>query len=103
MKGSEEQCMDVPNLSGGVRTRARPLHVLFVNATAELGGTDTRLCETVCSLDPTIVRPFVVLPSPGPFDSFYRDRGVPLFHLPLPVPGKRLGPAQACRLVRHAI
>src|SRR5919201_3962307 len=95
--------MDLPSLSGGVRALARPLHVLFVNATAEFGGTDTRLRDTICTLDPAVVRPFVVLPSPGPFDGFYRDRGIPLFHLPLPVPGKRLGPAQAPRLVRNAI
>ncbi len=59
--------------------------ILYINATAELGGTDTDLFATVRALDKARFRPLVLLPGPGPFDDAYAALGVEVLHAPLPV------------------
>jgi glycosyltransferase involved in cell wall biosynthesis len=61
-----------------------PRTILYLNATAELGGADTDLFATVSTLDRTRFTPIVVLPGPGPFDAAYARLGVEVLHLPLP-------------------
>lgn len=56
------------------------LKILYVNSTAELGGTDTDLLETVRHLDRTRFAPTVLLPQPGPLDNHYHTLEVPVIY-----------------------
>jgi len=69
-----------------------PRTILYINATAELGGTDTDLYATVRALDKTRFRPIVMLPGPGPFDAAYAAMGVEVLHTPLPVVNRAARP-----------
>jgi glycosyltransferase involved in cell wall biosynthesis len=68
--------------------RHRPLRVLCLNATAELGGTDTDLVTMIRALDRAAFEPVVVLPHPGPLDEAYRALDVEVRYLPLRLPGR---------------
>lgn len=71
--------------------------ILYLNATAELGGADTDLFATVRALDRTRFTPIVVLPGPGPFDEAYARLGVEVLHLPLPAVTRAARPRQLLR------
>jgi glycosyltransferase involved in cell wall biosynthesis len=81
-----------------------PYTILYINGTAELGGTDTDLFATVQALDKTRFTPIVLLPHRGPFDEAYAAMGVEVLHAPLPVINRAAHPAQlvarAARSVR---
>lgn len=84
--------------------------ILYINATAELGGTDTDLFATVRALDKTRFRPIIMLPGPGPFDAAYAAMGVEVLHAPLPVVNRAARPAPllaslaaSVREIRHLI
>jgi glycosyltransferase involved in cell wall biosynthesis len=68
--------------------------ILYINATAELGGTDTDLFATVRALDKTRFRPIIMLPGPGPFDAAYAAMGVEVLHAPLPVVNRAARPGR---------
>ncbi len=59
--------------------------ILYINATSELGGTDTDLLETVRVLDKDRFVATVVLPYPGPLDEEYRRLGVVVEYVKLSV------------------
>jgi glycosyltransferase involved in cell wall biosynthesis len=67
--------------------------ILYINATAELGGTDTDLFATVRALDKTRFRPIIMLPGPGPFDNAYAAMGVEVVRTHLPVVNRAARPA----------
>ncbi len=52
------------------------LKILYLNATAELSGTDISLLATVQTLDKKLFQPTILLPHPGPFDEQYRAIGI---------------------------
>lgn len=73
------------------------IRLLCLNATAELGGTDTDLLTMIRAMDRAAFEPVVALPQPGPLDAAYRALGVELWYLPLRLPGRRNPPWQLFR------
>lgn len=65
------------------------IRILCLNATAELGGTDTDLLTMIRAMDRAAFEPVVVLPQPGPLDEAYRALGVEVRYLSLRLPGRR--------------
>ncbi len=75
------------------------MRILCLNATAELGGTDTDLVTMLRAIDRAAFEPVVVLPQPGPLDATYHALGVEVRYLPLRLPGRRSPPRQQfCQL-----
>jgi glycosyltransferase involved in cell wall biosynthesis len=73
------------------------IRILCLNATAELGGTDTDLVTMVRAMDRAAFEPVVVLPRPGPLDEVYRALGVEVRYFPVRLPGRRSPPRQQLR------
>lgn len=66
----------------------RPVRVLFVNGTSEIGGADTDLLEICRHLDRSRYKVTAVLPHPGPLSDDFEAAGARLVYLN-PAPIKR--------------
>jgi len=71
----------------------RPVRVLFVNGTSEIGGADIDLLEICRPLDRSRYEVTVVLPHPGPLSADFEATGAKLVYLdPAPIKSfRRLG------------